>query len=81
VVEQGKARVARAVLLEGGAGPVCVPAVHLDDQGLIAPEEIHLVSVDLRIHLGTGNAVAAEGEHSLLELGAGAVVIECLLEG
>ena len=41
-----QARVLRAVALEGGMRAVRAPAVGLDDQALLGPEEVDLVAVD-----------------------------------
>jgi hypothetical protein len=50
------------------------PAVHLDNQPLLAPEEVHLEAIDSDVHLGLEKAVAAaEREHSLFQLGPCAV--------
>jgi hypothetical protein len=50
------------------------PAVGLDDQVLVAPEEVSFVSPDSNVHLGRWQAVvAAEAEKELLQVAAGAV--------
>ena len=50
------------------------PAVDFDDEALVGPEEVDLVSGKPNIDLGPGKAVAtAEGEHAALELRSRAV--------
>jgi len=62
-----------------GIAPLCAPravsgrAVGLDDQALLAPDEVTLVALDVHVHLGAGEVVpVAEGQEDLLELAAGA---------
>jgi hypothetical protein len=56
---------------------MCLPAVELDDQANLRPEEVNDESIDGDIHLGLGKAVAAqEGEEPRLELAAGVVGLE-----
>ncbi len=46
-----------------------LPAVDLDDEQLIGPEEVDHISIQTDVHLGLGKAVTpAKGEHALLEL-------------
>lgn len=53
---------------------MCAPAVDFDDEALVGPEEVDLVSGKPNIDLGPGKAVAtAEGEHAALELRSRAV--------
>jgi hypothetical protein len=46
-----------------------LPAVDLDDEGLIAPEEVHDGPLDRDVYFRLGKAMApTEGEHPGLEL-------------
>jgi hypothetical protein len=66
VTEYLQPRVPGAVLFESGSGSVGAPAVDLDHETLVAPPEVDLEAIELRVHLGQGKAVAAaEGEHPL----------------
>jgi hypothetical protein len=67
--------VSERVALHCPRGPVGRAAVGLDDQPLVAPDEVALVALDVDVHLGAREAVlVAEGEEELLEkaLGTGA---------
>jgi GAF domain-containing protein len=69
-----KVGVPGAVALEGGAVAVVAEAVGLDDQASFAPEEVHLVGADARVHLWLGKAVTVtEGDEETLQLAAGQV--------
>jgi hypothetical protein len=51
-----------------------LPAVDLDDEQLIGPEEVDHISIQTGVHLGLGKAVTpAKGEHADLELAPSAV--------
>jgi hypothetical protein len=64
------------------SGPVCAPAVDFDDELLLTPEEVHLAAIDRDVHFRLGKAVAAaERDHELLEVGAGAIRVEPGVEG
>ena len=67
--------VARAVVLEGRAAAVAVPAVELDDQAAIRPVAVGPVALgaeeDPVVEAGKGQAVPAEeGREAFLELAA-----------
>jgi hypothetical protein len=66
-----QARVAGAVLFEGGTGSVGFPAVQLDDEPLLSPEEVDEITVEVDVRLGAREAVApAETEEPGLQLAA-----------
>ena len=68
----GQLRVAQPVLLERAPGVVGRAAVQLHHQPRVAPEEVDLVAVEERVHLGPGQAVrGTELEEALLQLGPG----------
>jgi hypothetical protein len=52
------------VLLEGDGAAVVGPGVGLDDEALLAPEEVDFVAADLGIDLGLGDAVPAAASRS-----------------
>jgi hypothetical protein len=63
-----------AVVLEGGALPVEVPAIALDDQVVLREEGVGLPPVDLDVDLRSRQAIPlGEGEEVILELGLGGV--------
>jgi hypothetical protein len=74
--------VASAVLLKGRPCAVRAPAVHFDDQALVAPEEVHLVAIDLDVDLRGGQAMPANyGKEERLELAAGSGSVAGILNG
>jgi hypothetical protein len=64
VAQNSKAGIPGAVLLESGSGPMCTPAVDFDNESLIAPEEVDLVSGNPSIDLGLGKGGTEVGERA-----------------
>ena len=72
ISRQRELRVAGAVALEGAPGVVRRGAIELYHEPSVAPQEVHLVALDVHVHLGLGEAMRlAHGEEHLLELGPG----------
>jgi hypothetical protein len=81
VAQNSKAGIPGAVLLESGSGPMCTPAVDFDNESLVAPEEVDLVSGNPSIELGLGKAVApTERKETRLQLAARAIRLERVVE-
>jgi hypothetical protein len=79
IAEQLQRGVPRTVFLERGSCPMRLPPVDFDDHPLISPEEIHLISVDLYVHLWCWNSTAtANREEALLEFRTRAVCLKAV---
>jgi hypothetical protein len=74
MAERLQSGIAGAVLFEGGATPVGLPAVDFHDQSPVSPEEVDLIPIDGHVHLGSGKPVASnQGHEARLEIGTGAI--------
>ena len=62
-------RIAPTIEFKRGAGAMSLPAIGLDDQPMITPQEVDLVSSDLCIHLGLPQSMAyAQPQEASFEL-------------
>src|SRR5215216_3206158 len=79
VATLAQVEVALAITLHLRVARVAVATVHLDDHALVSPKRIDRVHADSHIHLREGEAMtAAEVEEKVLEVAAGAGVLEAV---
>ena len=82
VAQNSEAGITRAVLLEGRAGAVRLPAVDLDDEALFGPREIDDEAADPNIHFRLregGGGDRAQGDVAS-ELRSRAIRVERVVE-
>jgi hypothetical protein len=81
IAQNSKAGITGAVLLEGRADSVRIPAVDFDDEAVLGPCEIDDEAADPNIDFRQGKAVAAtERKETRLQLAARAIRLERVLE-
>ena len=81
VTQNSEAGITSAIVLKGGSGPMCVPAIDFNDEALFGPREIDDEAADPNIHFRLEKAVAAtERKETPLQLAARAIRLERVVE-